>query len=84
MKELGLVILTCSFLFLVELTRKNVKVLIVLERNMRKHKAKVVPRKSSVKYPLTFVQGSLQRMFQDEPIGHSLRPWEGLFSETCL
>ena len=39
MKELGLVILTCSFLSLVELAGKNVKVLIVLERSMRKHKA---------------------------------------------
>ena len=39
MKELGLVILTCSVLSLVELAGKNVKVLIVLERNMRKHKA---------------------------------------------
>ena len=36
MKELGLVILTCSFLSLVELVGKNVK---VLERRMRKHKA---------------------------------------------
>ena len=39
MKELGLVILTCSFLSSVELAVKNVKVLIVLERSMRKHKA---------------------------------------------
>ena len=39
MKELGLVILTCSFLSLVELAGKNVKVVIVLERSMRKHKA---------------------------------------------
>ena len=39
MKEIGFVILTCSFLSSVELTRKNVKVLIVLERSMRKHKA---------------------------------------------
>ena len=39
MKELGLVILTCSFLSSVELGGKNVKVLIVLERSMRKHKA---------------------------------------------
>ena len=38
-KELGLVILTCSFLSSVELAGKNVKVLIVLERSMRKHKA---------------------------------------------
>ena len=36
MKELGLVILTCSFLSSVELPGKNVK---VLERSMRKHKA---------------------------------------------
>ena len=39
MKELALVILTCSFLSLVELAAKNVKVLIVLERSMRMHKA---------------------------------------------
>ena len=39
MKELGLVILTCSFLSSVELAGKNVKVLIVLQRSMRKHKA---------------------------------------------
>ena len=39
MKELGFVILTCSFLSLVELAGNNVKVLIVLERSMRKHKA---------------------------------------------
>ena len=39
MKELGLVILTCSFLSSVELAGKNVKVLIDLERGMRKHKA---------------------------------------------
>jgi len=39
MKELGLVILTCSFLSSVELAEKNVKVLIVLEKNPRKHKA---------------------------------------------
>ena len=36
MKELGLVILTCSFLSSVDLAGKNVK---VLERSMRKHKA---------------------------------------------
>ena len=39
MKELGLVILICSFLSLVELAGKNVKVLIVLEKSVRKHKA---------------------------------------------
>ena len=39
MKELALVILTCFFLSSVELARKNVKVFIVFERSMRKHKA---------------------------------------------
>ena len=39
MKELGLVILTCFLLSSVELVGKNVKVLIVLERSMRRHKA---------------------------------------------
>jgi len=39
MKELGLVILTCSFLSLAELTENNIKVLIVLERSMRRNKA---------------------------------------------
>ena len=39
MRELDLVILTCSFLSSVELAGKSVKVIIVLERSMRKHKA---------------------------------------------
>ena len=39
MKELGLVIVTCSFLSSVELAENIVKVLFVLERSMRKHKA---------------------------------------------
>ena len=39
MKELGLVILTCSVLSLVELAGKNVKVLIVFVYGMGKHKA---------------------------------------------
>ena len=39
MKKLGLVILTFYFLSSVELAGKNVKVLIVFERSMRKHKA---------------------------------------------
>ena len=39
MKELSFVILTCSFLSSLELAGKNVKVLIFLERSMRKHKA---------------------------------------------
>ena len=36
---LSFVILTCSFLSSVKLAGKNVKVLFVLERSMRKHKA---------------------------------------------
>ena len=39
MKELALVILTCFFLSLVELAGKNVKVLIVLDRRVKNHKA---------------------------------------------
>ena len=39
MKELGLVILICFFLSSAELTEKSIKVPIVLERNMRRHKA---------------------------------------------
>ena len=39
MKELGPMILTCSFLSSAELTKKNIKVFIVIERSMRRHKA---------------------------------------------
>ena len=39
MEELGLGILICSFLSSAELTEKNIMVLIVLERSMRRHKA---------------------------------------------
>ena len=39
MKELGFVILTCFFLSSAELTEENIKVLIVFERSMRRHKA---------------------------------------------
>ena len=39
MKELGLVILTFFFLSSAELTEKNIKVLIVFERSLRRHKA---------------------------------------------
>ena len=39
MTGLALVILTCFFLSLVELAGRNVKLLIVLERSVRKHKA---------------------------------------------
>ena len=39
MKELGLVTLIFFFISSVELTEKNVKLLIVLERSMRRHRA---------------------------------------------
>ena len=39
MKELALVILACFFLSSVELAGKNVKVLIVLDRRVKNHKA---------------------------------------------
>ena len=42
MKELGLVILTCFFLSSAELTEENIKVLIVFERSMRRHKPSAV------------------------------------------
>jgi len=74
MKELGLVILTCSFLSLVELNGKNVKVLIVLERNIRKHKAFCSCAQKII----------CSRIFTKNVPGRSLRPWEGLLSETCL
>ena len=38
MKELGFVILTCFSLSSAELTEKNINVLIVLERSLRRHK----------------------------------------------
>ena len=38
MKELGFVILTCFFLSSAELTEENIKVLIVFERSMSRHK----------------------------------------------
>ena len=86
MKELGLVILTCFFLSLVELTEKNIKVLIVLERSMRRHKAfcscaqRIIHK---VNHWHSF-KDLYRRVFQDEHVGCSLRPWEGLLSETYL
>ena len=38
MKELGFMILTCFFLYSAELTEENIKVLIVFERSMSRHK----------------------------------------------
>ena len=39
MKELGLVNLTCFYLSSAEWTEENIKVLIVFERSLRRHKA---------------------------------------------
>ena len=86
MKELGLVILTCFFLSSAELTEKNIKVLIVLERSMRRHKAfcscaqRIIHK---VNHWHSF-KDLYKRVFQDEHIGRSLKPWEGLLSETYL
>ena len=78
-------ILTCLFLSSVELAGKNVKVFIVIERSMRKHKPFCsCAQKIIYKVTIDIFQGSLQRMFQDEHVGRSLRPWEGLLSKTCL
>ena len=85
MKELALVILTCSFLSSVELAGKNAKVFIFFVNGMGKHKAFCsCAQKIIYKVTLTVLQGFLQRVSQDEYIGCSLRPWEGLLSETCL
>ena len=74
------------FLSLVELAGKNVKVLIVLERSMRKYKAFCSCAQKIIYKVTTDIcsQGFLQRMSQDEHVACSLRPWEGLLSETCL
>ena len=86
MKELGLVVLTCSFLSSAKLTEKNIKVLIVLERSMRWHKAfcscaqKIIHKVSHQHLFKDFYK----RVFQGEHVVRSLRPWEGLLSEAYL
>ena len=85
-KELGLVILTCLFLSLAELTEKNIKVLTVLERSMRRHKvfcscAQRIIHKVNHWH---LFKDFYKRVLQDEHGGHSLRPWEGLLSEAYL
>ena len=85
-KELGLVILTCFFLSLAELTEKNIKVLIVLERSMRRHKVfcscaqRIIHKVSHWHLFKDFYKG----VFQGEHTGLSLRPLEGLLSEAYL
>ena len=86
MKELGFVILNCFFFSSAELTEKNIKVLIILERSMRRHKvfcscAQKIIHKVSHRH---LFKDFYKRVFQGEHIGHSLRPWEGLLAEACL
>ena len=86
MKELGLVILACFFLSSAELTEKNIKVLIVLERSMRRHKAfcSCAQRIIHKVNHWHLFKNLYKRVFQGEHVGRSLRPWEGLLSETYL
>ena len=66
--------------------KRNIKALIVLERSMRRHKAfcscaqKIIHKVNHWHLFKDFYE----RVFQDEHIGHSLRPWEGLLSEAYL
>jgi len=71
MKELGPVILTCSFLSSVELAGKNVKVLIVLERNMKKHKAFCSCAQKIIYKVITDI---CSRIFTKNVPGQALRP----------
>ena len=85
MKELALVILTCFFLSSVELAGKNVKVLIVLERSVRKHKAFCsCAQKIIYKVTIDICSRIITKNVPGWHVDHSLRPWEGLLSETCL
>ena len=86
MKEFGFVILICFFLYSAELTVKNIKVFIVLERSMRRHKvfcscAQRIIHKVNHWHLL---KDFYKRVFQDEHTGCSLRPWERLLSEAYL
>ena len=86
MKELDFVILTCFFLSSAELTEGNIKVLIVFERNMRRHKsfcscAQRIIHKFNHWH---FFKDFHKKVFLCEHTGHSLRPWEGLLSEVHL
>ena len=66
--------------------KRNIKVLIVLERSMRRHKAfcscaqRIIHKVNHWHLYKDFYR----RVFQDEHIGRSLRPWEGLLSEAYL
>ena len=86
MKELGVVILTCFSLSSAELTEENIKVLIVFERSMRRHKAfcscsqRIIHKVNHCHLFKDFYK----KVFQGEHTGCSLRPWEGLLSEAHL
>ena len=85
-KELGFVILICFFLSLAELTEENIKVLIVFERSMRRHKdfcscAQRIIHKVNHWH---LFKDFYKKMFQGEHTGRSLRPWEGFLSEAHL
>ena len=86
MKELGFVILTCFFLSLAELTEENIKVLIVFERSMRRHKAfcSCAQRIIHKVNHWHLFKDFYKKVFQGEHTGRSLRPWEGLLSEAHL
>jgi len=86
MKELGLVFWLVLFSPPLSWLKRNIKVLIVLERSMRRHKAfcscaqKIIHKVNHWHLFKDFYK----RVFQDEHIGHSLRPWEGLLFEAYL
>ena len=86
MKELGFVILTCFFLSSAELTEENIKVLIVFERSIRRHKAfcSCAQRIIHKVNHWHLFKDFYKKVFQREHTGHSLRPWEGLLSEAYL
>ena len=86
MKELGFVILTCFSLSSAELTEENIKMLIVFERSMRRHKAfcNCAQRIIHKVNHWHLFKNFYKRLFQGEHAGHSLRPWEGLLSEAHL
>ena len=81
----GLVILTCFFLSSVELAGKNVKVLIVFERSMRKHKA-FCSCAQKIIYKVTI--DIYSRIFTKNVPGWSPRPqleaMGRMLFETCL
>ena len=85
MKELALVILTCSSSRRLSWLERMLRCLFFLREAWESTKPSAVcAQKIIYKVTLTVLQGFLQRVSQDEYIGCSLRPWEGLLSETCL